>query len=63
LHCTSVLIAEVKAICTGKLFDSLPRNDAMAEQFLVNIMWLSALIWSENYHHHHVGSAMVTKTS
>jgi hypothetical protein len=46
-------LVKVKATSTSKLLDSLPRNDALAELSLVNSMWLTAVIWSENYQHHH----------
>jgi hypothetical protein len=44
-------LAKVKATSTGKLLDSLPRNNAVVE--LVNSMWLTVVIRNENYQHHH----------
>jgi hypothetical protein len=43
-------LAKVKATRNGKLLDSLPRNDAVAELCSVEFnVWLTAVIWSENY--------------
>jgi hypothetical protein len=47
-------LAKLKATSTCKLLDSLPRNNAVAELCLVNSMWLTGVIRSENYHDHHV---------
>jgi hypothetical protein len=55
MYRSNQFLAKVKAMNTGKLLDSLPRNDAVADCALVKSMWLTVVIQSENYqyHHHH----------
>jgi hypothetical protein len=48
-------LAKVKATSTGKLLDSLPRKMRWLNCALVNSMWLTVMIGSENYHHNHHG--------
>jgi hypothetical protein len=43
-----------KAACTGKLFDSLIRNDEVLNCALVNSMWLTDLVRRVNYLCHHI---------
>jgi hypothetical protein len=54
--------AKVKATSTGKLFDGLPRKEAMAElcSGKFNVAYCRAVIRSENYQHHHLSRALTT---
>jgi hypothetical protein len=50
MYRSNQFLAKVKATRTGKLLDSLPR---WLNCILVNSIWLTTVIRSENYQHHH----------
>jgi hypothetical protein len=64
MYRSNQFLAKVKATSTDKLFDILPRNDAVAElcsgKFNVPV---TAVIQSDNnYHHHHKWTFSISRS-